>query len=116
MPAPLSNLIMAIEAPVSSFRHSIFSDTPLSDFSRHGIASVWTRISSRLGAPAGILTMSILHVAASDASPSMIAYGDFARGPTLFKSAAAKQIRTQERNASHDRHDHHSHPHHDAAR
>src|ERR1700751_1627174 len=53
MPAPLSNLIRAIDAPVSSLRHSIFSWMPLSDFSRHATLSDWIRISSRPGAPLG---------------------------------------------------------------
>src|SRR6185312_5226777 len=57
MPAPLSNLMSAIDAPVSSLRQSIFSEMPLSDFSRHGIASDWMRISWRLGAPSGSCVM-----------------------------------------------------------
>src|SRR4051794_36530697 len=57
MPAPLANRIIAIEAPVSSFRHSIFSEMPFSDFSRHGIFAVSSRISSSAGAPAGNWTM-----------------------------------------------------------
>src|SRR5437763_14735882 len=55
MPAPLANLIIAIDAPVSSLRHSIFSEMPFSDFSRHGIFAVSTSISSRFGAPSGRL-------------------------------------------------------------
>src|SRR5262249_4166735 len=54
MPAPLSNRISAIEAPVSSLRHSIFSWMPASDFARHGICSDWIRISARLGASGGM--------------------------------------------------------------
>src|ERR1035441_7613801 len=57
MPAPLSNLMSAIDAPVSSLRHSIFSCTPLSDLSRHGTLSDWIRISWRSGAPAGSCVM-----------------------------------------------------------
>src|SRR5215471_11155788 len=53
IPAPLSNLMRAIEAPVSSLRHSIFSWMPLSDFSRQANLSDWIKISSRLGAPSG---------------------------------------------------------------
>src|SRR5215211_3030494 len=49
MPAPLTNLIRAIDAPVSSLRHSIFSWMPLSDFSRHGNEAVFMRISSSAG-------------------------------------------------------------------
>src|ERR1043166_7977275 len=58
MPAPLANLIIAIEAPVSSLRHSIFSEMPFSDFSRQGSFPVSTRISSSFGAPSGSLTMA----------------------------------------------------------
>src|SRR5258708_37048532 len=57
MPAPLSNLMSAIDAPVSSLRHSIFSCTPFSDFSRQATLSDWIRISSRLGAPSGSLVI-----------------------------------------------------------
>src|SRR5688572_20290298 len=57
MPEPLANRISAIDAPVSSLRHSIFSEMPFSDFSRHGILSVSIRISSSLGAPSGSFTM-----------------------------------------------------------
>src|SRR5436190_1323304 len=57
MPAPLSNLMSAIDAPVVSLRHSIFSCTPLSDFSRQATFADWIRISSRLGAPSGSLVM-----------------------------------------------------------
>src|SRR5258708_954373 len=53
MPDPFSNLISAIEAPVSSFRHSIFSCTPLSDFSRQGMESALMRISSSFGVSLG---------------------------------------------------------------
>src|SRR6185437_10749472 len=58
MPAPLSNLISAIEAPVASSRHSIFSCMPLSDFSRHGTESVLIRISSSLGILSGNFVMA----------------------------------------------------------
>src|SRR5689334_18041218 len=58
MPAPLANLISAIDAPVSSLRHNIFSEMPFSDFSRHGSLPVSIRISSSLGAPSGSLTMA----------------------------------------------------------
>jgi len=37
---------IAIDAPVSSLRHSIFSCTPFNDFSRQGMASALMRISS----------------------------------------------------------------------
>jgi len=40
MPAPLANLMSAIEAPVSSSRHSIFSKTPASDFSCHFMSAL----------------------------------------------------------------------------
>src|SRR6185312_2078503 len=60
MPQPLANRIIAIEAPVSSLRHSIFSEMPFSDFSRHGTFSVSSRISSSLGAPCGSWTMMML--------------------------------------------------------
>ena len=49
MPAPLANRISAIDAPVSSLRHSIFSEMPFNDFSRHGILSVSTSISCEIG-------------------------------------------------------------------
>src|SRR5262245_5992805 len=58
MPAPLANRMSAIDAPVASLRHSIFSAMPTSDFSRHGMASLWIRISSSLGAPAGSIGIS----------------------------------------------------------
>src|ERR1700687_1007645 len=48
---------MAMEAPVASSRHNIFSEMPFSDFSRHGIFPVSTRSSSSFGAPSGSLTI-----------------------------------------------------------
>src|SRR5579875_324262 len=51
MPAPFAKRIRAIDAPVASSRHSIFSATPLSDFSRQGIPSLWIRISAGSMAP-----------------------------------------------------------------
>src|SRR5712691_10110575 len=65
MPAPLANLMSAIDAPVASSRHSIFSETPPSDLSRHGMSPLWTRISSRLGAPGGSFTIAASNGAAS---------------------------------------------------
>jgi hypothetical protein len=38
IPAPLAKRISAIEAPVSSLRHSIFSEMPFKDFSRQGMS------------------------------------------------------------------------------
>src|SRR3954470_12698091 len=54
MPAPFSNLLSEIVAPVASSRQSIFSWRPLSDLARQGTSFVWMRISVRLGAPFGI--------------------------------------------------------------
>src|SRR3954447_9673864 len=50
---------MAMEAPVASSRHNIFSEMPLSDFSRHGIFPVSTKSSSSFGAPSGSLTIVV---------------------------------------------------------
>ena len=49
MPAPFAKRISAIEAPVCSLRHSIFSETPFSDFSRQGRSLACSSTSSRLG-------------------------------------------------------------------
>ena len=54
MLAPLSNLISAIDEPPCSSRHSIFSETPGSDFARQGMSLLCSSTSSRLGIPAGI--------------------------------------------------------------
>src|SRR5262245_32965302 len=83
MPAPLSNLIRAIEAPVASSRQSIFSCTPLSDFSRHGIDSDWTRISSSLGAPSGSMVRPRMIV--GKAEPQSPVRADACAGRASFR-------------------------------